>query len=95
MSKEVNEREKLELKCRMTISYHFGMICDEVDRYMDLQKISSDDADKLKKVVRKNGNNAIRVIEGHLSFHKIARNHAADKPNTRNIVDQAMRELKG
>lgn len=91
----VNERDKLELKCRMTVSFHFGMICDEIDRCVEAQCIPHDEAEELKKLVRKNGNDAIRVIAGHLQFHKVARNHAADKPNTRIIVDEAMKNLKG
>lgn len=88
----VDERQKLELQCRATISFNFGSICDDIDRFVRGGKISKDDGELLKRYVRNQGNDAIRVIENHLEYYKISRNHKKDQVNTHRVAEQAAKE---
>lgn len=85
---EPTDREKLSMRVRSTISYHFGSICDAI-------KASSLDpkvADALCSQVRRHGNDSVNVIDNHLEFYNISRNHRKDEINTRRVVERAIQE---
>ncbi len=92
MPTEVDERQKFELQCRATIQFNFGSICDDIDRFISGGKLSREDGELLKRNVRNEGNDAIRVISNHLDFYKIARNHKKDHINPKRVAQQAMKE---
>lgn len=86
---KLTDREELATKIRATIEWNFGQICDSLDAAVEVGEMSRDMRDCLKRVVRKHGNESIRVIENHLEFHNITRNHRADKPNLQRVAARA------
>lgn len=82
----LTEREKLATSVRATIEWNFGQICDAIrEAVTDPLK-----AEALIRIVRKHGNDAIRVCENHLDFYNITRNHAAETINVRRVTARVL-----
>lgn len=82
----LTEREKLATSIRGTIEWDFGSICDAIRATIP----DSSKADALIRIVRKHGNDAIRVCENHLDHYNITRNHAAETVNVHRVTARAL-----
>jgi len=81
----LTEREKLATAVRATVEWNFGQICDAIRETVE----DPNKAALLIRLVRKYGNESIRVCENHLDFYNVTRNHALDKINTSRVIKQA------
>lgn len=88
---DVPGRDRLDTDIRMTVEWNFGQICDAIEAVAP-GKLSIEDVEKLKRVIRRHGNNAIRVIGAHLQNYTITRRPETEKLNLKRIVKQAMQE---
>lgn len=82
----LTEREKLATSVRATIEWNFGQICDAIRAAVP----DASRAEALVRMVRKHGNDSIRVCENHLDFYNITRNHAAETINVQRVTARAL-----
>ena len=83
---DLTDRQELEIKIKSTIQFNFGTICDTIDRTVTDDSL----AHALKRVVRNNGNDAIRIISNHLEHVNVSRNHRKDGINAARVARRAV-----
>lgn len=83
---EVTDRQKLSIQCTATIQFHFGSICDEVDAFVLNGILTKEQGEAFKRRIRRHGNNAIVVIDNHLEYWHVSRNHRLDTLNPSKIA---------
>lgn len=83
------EREGLGLRVASTIEFHFGTLCDYVRTFVDQGIIPAQTGEAIKRRIRTEGNQAIRVIDNHLTFFNISRNTQAEALNTERVIRHA------
>lgn len=89
---EVTDRDKLSTQAQATIEWNFGQICDAVDEFDKPCEPHSAKHCKecLKKRVRRHGNNAIRVINGHLAYYNVTQRAEKLPVNISRVARRAM-----
>lgn len=88
---EVPGRDQLDTDLRMTIEWNFGQICDAI-KALSPATLSPEQSETLQRVVRRHGNNAIRVAGAHLQNYTITRRPETQKPNINRVAKKAMQE---
>lgn len=86
----ITDRDKLATQAQATIEWNFGQICDVLQAQADAGTIPAGVIDDLKRAVRRHGNNAIRVINGHLDYYNVIQRPEKLPVNYKRIVKQAM-----
>jgi hypothetical protein len=92
---EVTDRAKLETSIRGTVEWNFGTVCDEIVALVAAGALSAEQGEGLVKLVRRKGNDIIRVSINHLACYNVVRNHAVDQVNPRRVAHLAQGERHG
>lgn len=86
---QVTDRDKLATQAQATVEWNFGQICDVIQAYAAAGSISASVVEELKRAVRRHGNNAIRVINGHLDYYNVIQRHEKLPVNYNRVVKKA------
>lgn len=82
---DVTDRQKLEIKIRSTIEFNFGSMCDAIGNSIANGTLDQGAGLSLQRLMRKYGNDAIRVIGNHLDYVNISTNHRMTPINTERV----------
>jgi len=82
---EPTAKTKFEIQVRASIEFEFGSLCD----YANNLGLDEKGVEHLKSRIRTAGNNCIRVINNHLEYYNVSRNHAKEKVNPERVIRRA------